>query len=174
MSRKPRTDKLAAMPLSKLKWVKAVDLFANDYNPNKVFRPELALLKTSILEDGWTQPIVIRPSGQIIDGFHRWTLASTDEDVAALTDGLVPVVVVEQQSEGKLMASTVRHNRARGQHAILKMADIVRKCVEDGMTPEEVCEHMGMEMEEFERLHDFKSSPDKSGKDSFGRGWVPL
>src|SRR5258708_4407167 len=81
---------IISQPIGHVHWVKRSLLRANDYNPNHVAPPELALLKVSIMEDGWTQPIVIRKDYEIVDGFHRWTV-SGDPEVSALTDGMVPV-----------------------------------------------------------------------------------
>lgn len=160
-------------PISAVVWRKPSELHANDYNPNKVFKTELALLKTSIMADGWTQPIVVKPDGEIVDGFHRWTLGSTDKDVQRISGGLVPTVTVQSTDLLHLKMSTVRHNRARGQHGILKMGNIVRALQQGGMNDEEICEGMGMEQEEVDRLADMTGSPDSAGKDSFGKGWIP-
>lgn len=159
-----------------MQWLDPKLLRANDYNPNRVFPLERKLLKTSILEDGWTQPIVARRVGdvfEVIDGFHRWSLASTDPEVAAMTDGLVPVVVLEPRDAVAQMMSTVRHNRARGQHGVLKMGEIVRAAQVAGLSEDAICDGFGMEVEEIDRLADIRESPQHAGKDSFGRGWVP-
>lgn len=162
-------------PVSRVEWVDPSTLHANDYNPNKVFPVEMELLKLSILEDGWTQPIVARPDGEIVDGFHRWTLGSTDDEVRALTGGLVPVVrVAPEKSRADQMMATIRHNRARGKHHVLKMADIVRELVdEQGLSFEEVGRRLGMEHEEVDRLYDRSGMGERGGAADFGRGWVP-
>lgn len=160
-------------PLNEVKWVDPRTLRSNTYNPNRVFTPEMELLKISIMEDGWTQPIVIRPDGEIVDGFHRWTLGSNDPQIMEASDGLVPVVVLEDADKAHQMMSTVRHNRARGNHGVLKMADIVTGLRELGVSDEDIQRRLGMEFEEVERLGDHRSSPELSGMDSFGRGWVP-
>ena len=161
------------MPLARVEWVDPTTLHSNHYNPNKVFPPELELLKVSILADGWTQPIVALPGGEIIDGFHRWTLGSRDAEVRSLTGGLVPVVRVQPKDAAHQMGSTVRHNRARGQHAILKMGQIVRDMREAGRSDAEICRELGMEQEEVDRLSDIRPTHTIAGKDSFGKGWVP-
>ncbi len=160
-------------PLMFVEWADPATLRANDYNPNRVFTPEMELLKLSILEDGWTQPVVAHHDGTIVDGFHRWTLASTDPDIIAISGGLVPVVRLAPKSVGDAKASTVRHNRARGQHGILAMGEIVRSMRDQGMTDEEICLKLGMEDEELERLADERATPDRLGKESYGKGWVP-
>lgn len=164
-------------PIAHVTWVDPKKLRGNAYNPNRVFPTELELLKQSIIEDGWTQPIVVRPPDadgfyEIVDGFHRSSVSMLT-DIAALTGGLVPIVVLAETELVKQMMSTVRHNRARGQHGILKMAEIVRTAQEDGLTEEEICTGFGMEPEEIDRLADMRPSPEHAGKDSFGRGWVP-
>ena len=151
----------------------AQELKANAYNPNRVAPPELDLLRLSITEDGWTQPIVVLPDMTIIDGFHRWTV-SADPGIRAMTGGLVPVVVLNADPVHRMM-STVRHNRARGTHAVLRMAEIVRGMVEAGLPAPEICTRLGMEDEELERLLDRSGMTVRgtAGANGFGRAWVP-
>jgi ParB-like chromosome segregation protein Spo0J len=164
------TDK---QPVSHVQWVARGKLKANSYNPNKVAPPELDLLRLSIQEDGWTQPIVVLPDHTIIDGFHRWTV-SADPAVRAMTGGLVPVVTVDADPVHRMM-STVRHNRARGTHAVLRMAEIVRGMAESGLSADEICTRLGMEDEELERLLDRSGMTVRgtAGVNGFGRAWVP-
>lgn len=172
---KTKTKGATAHPIANVRWVDPDTLHANDYNPNHVFGPELKLLKLSILEDGWTQPVVIREGGQIVDGFHRWTLARTDAAVRKASGGKVPVVVLPARSEADLVASTVRHNRARGQHGVLKMGDIVRSLRDEhGQSDADIKRKLGMDREELTRLADQRGAPELMGKDSFGKGWVPV
>lgn len=159
-------------PLSKIEWVKRDQLRANDYNPNYVMPPEKQLLKISILEDGWTQPIVAREDGEIVDGFHRWML-SEDEEIAALTDGLVPVVRINPPEDQQMMA-TIRHNRARGSHIVLRMADIVSRLIDDQkLSKEEVASRLMMEEEEVDRLYTRGVMIDRGSKEEFNNGWIP-
>ena len=139
------------MPLERLQWRKRDELTPNNYNPNSVAPPELELLKTSILEDGWTQPIVINPDNTIVDGFHRWTVSGHDE-IRQLTDGHVPVVVLQPKDAEHQQMSTIRHNRARGRHGVLEMGKIVRDLLDSGKTIKEVMERLSMEREEVTRL----------------------
>lgn len=140
-------------PIDAVRWVPVECLQANDYNPNRVASPELKLLELSLLEDGWTQPIVCYNTGQhleIVDGFHRWTVASRNRKVRK--DGnLVPVVVIEK-AEAERMASTVRHNRARGRHLIAPMVEIVQRMQAAGLEKEAVGKALGMSDEELHRL----------------------
>jgi ParB-like chromosome segregation protein Spo0J len=164
------TDK---QPVSNVHWVTRGKLKSNAWNPNRVAPPELDLLKLSILEDGWTQPIVALPDMTIIDGFHRWTV-SADQAVRAMTGGLVPVVTVDADPVHRMM-STIRHNRARGTHAVLRMTEIVRSMVEAGLSAGEICTRLGMEDEELERLLDRSGMTVRgtAGVNGFGRAWVP-
>jgi len=163
-------------PLERLQWLDPQELEANDYNPNNVFPAERALLRESLLADGWTQPIVARRVGErleIVDGFHRWTLSRQFADVLDLGRGKVPVVILDETSEPDARASTVRHNRARGQHAILRMSEIVRSMRSAGESVETIMRKLGMEREEVDRLMEARPAPEVAGKDSFGKGWVP-
>ena len=161
-------------PVSGVEWVDPATLRANAYNPNKVFSPEMRLLKLSLLEDGWTMPVVAGEDDEIIDGFHRWTLASTDEEVRALTGGLVPVVrLPHAEDPAKQRLATVRHNRARGQHHVLKMADIVNDLTEAGYEDAEVGRRLGMDSEEVARLKARGNVVGRHGNESFNAGWTP-
>lgn len=160
-------------PIDAVEWIDPAALHANDYNPNRVFGPEMKLLRQSILDCGWTQPIVARRDGEIIDGFHRWTLATGDADIRAMTGGLCPVVFVEDLSREQQMIATVRHNRARGQHGVLRMAEIVRSLADSGMGEAMIAGALQMEDEEVTRLIDARESPQQAGKDHFGKGWAP-
>jgi len=170
--RQPGID-LAKQPIASVQWVEPKTLRANHYNPNRVFRPEMRLLKLSIIAHGWTQPIVARGDGEIIDGFHRYMLASTDEDIRALTGGLCPVVYLDGITAEEQMIATIRHNRARGQHGVLRMGEIVRSLLVSGMDGAMVGSLLQMEDEEVERLADITPSPQQAGQDHFGKGWKP-
>tara|TARA_R110002110_G_scaffold339171_1_gene549582 strand:+ start:1354 stop:1878 length:525 start_codon:yes stop_codon:yes gene_type:complete len=162
-------------PLGHIKWVDPDTLFANDYNPNHVFGPELELLRTSLLENGWTQPVVAQESGEIVDGFHRTTLAQRDKSVRALGGGKVPVVYVAGQTDrAEQMMATIRHNRARGKHSVILMGNIARSLVDDhGYDVEDLMHGLGMEREEVLRLLEVGEMPDVQGREVFGKAWVP-
>lgn len=165
-------------PLSKVEWVSRDSIEPNDYNPNKQPPPEHRLLKVSILEDGWTQPIVVFDDGEggkpvIVDGEHRWRV-SADAEIKKLTGGMVPVVRILGTREHRMM-STIRHNRARGEHHVLPMAEIVRTLLENGITSEDVQLLLQMEDEEVERLAERAGMPTivTRTNENFGKGWVP-
>lgn len=158
--------------MTTVRWIPREDLRANDYNPNHVAPPELALLKVSLLEDGWTQPIVARPDGEIVDGFHRWTLAA-DPDVGAMTDGLVPVVFLPADLDpAQQRMATIRHNRARGQHGIVRMADIITALELMGVEPGDLARRLGMDPEEVRRLSDHGDMLARHGDGDFSKGWT--
>lgn len=144
------SEKLFA-PLSSLQWVERDLLKPNDYNPNKVSKENLKLLTQSIMTNGWTLPIVVRPDFTIIDGFHRWTVAG-EEPLNSLLKNKVPVVVVTHDDESEDIYGTVTHNRARGTHLLEPMKNIVKKLLEQGKTVEEIGKQLGMKPEEIFRL----------------------
>lgn len=160
-------------PLSRVEWVDPQELRANNYNPNHVAPPEMRLLKLSIMENGWTQPIVAHPDGEIIDGFHRWTLASKDKDVRALTGGLAPVVRIHDAGADMSRLATIRHNRARGNHYVVRMSEIVHDLVDLGMTDDEIQVRLGMDKEEVKRLIQRGNSLERNAGTEFNKGWVP-
>lgn len=141
-------------PLSSLQWVERERLHANDYNPNKVSEDNLQLLVQSILTNGWTLPIVVRPDYTIIDGFHRWTVSGREPLLSKL-GGRVPVVIVAHDDESEDMYGTITHNRARGTHLLEPMKAIVKKLLDDGKTVKEIGKQLGMRPEEVFRLSDF-------------------
>ena len=141
-------------PLSTLRWVDRDKLRANDYNPNKVSEDNLQLLIQSILTNGWTLPIVVRPDYTIIDGFHRWTVAGREPLLSKLC-GKVPVVIVNHESEADDIYGTITHNRARGTHLLEPMKAIVKRLIDEGKTVPEISKQLGMKPEEIFRLSDF-------------------
>lgn len=147
-------DKKLSSPLSTLQWVDRDRVKPNDYNPNKVSKQNLELLKQSILTNGWTLPIVVRPDFTIIDGFHRWTVAG-EEPLKSMLEGKVPVVIVEHKDKAGNIYGTVTHNRARGTHLLEPMKAIVKELMGEGKSVEEIGKQLGMRPEEIFRLSDF-------------------
>ena len=141
-------------PLSTLQWVDRDRLRPNDYNPNKVSKENLKLLTQSILTNGWTLPIVVRPDYTIIDGFHRWTVAG-EEPLRSMLGGKVPVVVVDHPDHAEDIYGTVTHNRARGTHLLEPMKAIVKELIGEGKSVQEIGRQLGMKPEEVYRLSDF-------------------
>lgn len=167
--------KIEDMPISRVQWIDVEQLQANDYNPNVVFSKEMELLKFSLLRSGWIQPILVTQNNVIIDGFHRATLAKADKKVHELTNGKVPVVVMNL-SEPERMLLTIRINRAKGSHIAVKMSDIIHKLVNEyGMPIKDICSGIGATKDEVELLlldNVFKKhNVDKDSK--YSKAWVP-
>lgn len=142
-------------PLKSLEWVDREKLHANDYNPNKVSEENLNLLIQSILTNGWTLPIVVRPDYTIIDGFHRWTVSGR-EPLFSKLGGKVPVVIVDHgDNRDEDIYGTITHNRARGTHLLEPMKAIVKELLDAGKTVPEISKQLGMKPEEIFRLSGF-------------------
>ncbi len=143
-------------PVYGVKAVPIEQLRANAYNPNAVAPPEMKLLYRSIKEDGYTMPIVTyyladEDAYEIVDGFHRYTIMLKHADIRERENGMLPVVVIDKPVSER-MASTIRHNRARGSHSIELMTGIVADLVESGMGDAWIMKHIGMDADELLRL----------------------
>lgn len=148
MSFKSPVYNVLRVPVEKVK--------ANDYNPNSVAPPEMALLEKSIWEDGYTQPVVTVYDAEndiyvVVDGFHRYMTLKTSQRIYDREEGHLPIVVLDKHISDR-MASTIRHNRARGTHNIELMSTIVSELVEMGKGDRWICEHIGMSADELLRL----------------------
>lgn len=148
MNYKSPVYNVIAVPLEKIR--------ANSYNPNAVAPPEMKLLETSIWEDGYTMPVVAyyiqsEDMYEIVDGYHRYTTLRNSTRIREREGGMLPVVVIEKD-ESNRMASTIRHNRARGSHSIELMSNIVAELVESGMSDAWILKHIGMDKDELLRL----------------------
>lgn len=129
---------------------------ANDYNPNAVAPPEMELLETSVWEDGYTQPVVVvfddaTSQYVVVDGFHRYLTLKNSKRINEREKGMLPVVVLNKSMSDR-MASTIRHNRARGSHNIELMSTIVSELVEMGKGDRWICQHIGMSLDELLRM----------------------
>lgn len=147
---------LQAQPVDRVRWVDVDKVQANDYNPNSVATIEMKLLATSITHDGYTQPVVTiydqkKDKYVIIDGFHRYLTCKTHDEIRKRNNGKLPIVVLDKDINDR-MASTVRHNRARGKHSISGMSNIVFEMLDNGWQDHDICEELGMEAEELLRL----------------------
>lgn len=144
-------------PVDFVRWVKNPLVHANDYNPNSVAPPEMALLHRSIQADGYTQPIVsmsVDSYYEVIDGFHRHRVGKECEDIQSRVHGYLPLVEIRasQQDKNDRMAATIRHNRARGEHRVESMADIVVELKRRFWSDEKIAKELGMEPDEVLRL----------------------
>ena len=141
-------------PISNVRIVDRNILKPNDYNPNVVNERNLELLVQSILANGWTMPIVVRPDYTIIDGFHRW-MVSGREPLLSKLGGKVPIVIVKHKDEAGNIYGTITHNRARGTHLLGPMKNIIARLLKQGKTIKEISKQLGMSYEEVFRLSDF-------------------
>lgn len=159
-----------AVPLEKIR--------ANAYNPNAVAPPEMRLLERSIREDGYTMPIVCYHLSdedvyEIVDGFHRYRVMMTCADIREREGGKMPVVVIDKDLSNR-MASTIRHNRARGTHDIDLMVRIVGELVESGMGDEWICKNIGMDADELLRLKQISGIAALFKDREFSQAWEPV
>jgi quercetin dioxygenase-like cupin family protein len=162
-------------PVYNVKGVPIDKVKANDYNPNSVAPPEMELLKTSIQEDGYTQPVVTVYDNEndeyiVIDGFHRFLTLKNNEDIRERENGLLPVVVLNKGMHDR-MASTIRHNRARGSHNIDLMSSIVTELVEMGKSDRWICKHIGMSPDELLRMKQITGVAALFKDKDFSKSW---
>lgn len=156
-----------AVPIEKIQ--------ANAYNPNHVAKPEMDLLYKSILEDGYTMPIVCYylkdvDKYEIVDGFHRYTTMLNHKDICDRENGCLPVVVIDKDLSNR-MASTIRHNRARGTHSIELMTNIVADLVDSGMSDQWIMKNIGMDADELLRLKQISGLASLFKDKDFSKGW---
>lgn len=145
-----------SQPIDLVRWVSIDKVKPNDYNPNSVAGTEMRLLYVSIKHDGYTQPIVTvfdaeNDSFCIVDGFHRYFVMKNNQDIYDMNHGLLPIVVINSHINDR-MASTVRHNRARGKHSVTGMSSMVFSMLENGWIDSQICNELGMEAEELLKL----------------------
>jgi ParB-like chromosome segregation protein Spo0J len=148
---------------------------ANAYNPNSVASPEMKLLYESILNDGYTMPIVCYylpevDKYEIVDGFHRYTIIKKHKDIFDREEGRLPVVVIDKDITNR-MASTIRHNRARGSHSVDLMSNIVAELLEMGKSDKWIAKHLGMDADELLRLKQITGLASLFKDKEFSKSW---
>lgn len=162
-------------PIDRIEWVEATSLHANDYNPNVVVTPELKLLEFSLLTNGWIQPVLVDPEGNIIDGFHRWCLSRDSEACIERWGGKVPAAVIDC-TRAEAMMLTIRINRAKGSHVAVRMSKVVRELIDvHGINPDEIAQGIGATRAEVDLLYQedvFKVKDIKNAK--YSNAWVPV
>lgn len=166
MSRSPVYG-VIAVPIEKIR--------ANSWNPNSVAPPEMKLLEISILEDGYTMPIVCyylpdEDVYEIVDGYHRYTTMLQNDEIRRRENGCLPVAVIEKDLSNR-MASTIRHNRARGSHSIELMSNIVAELTGAGMSDPWILRHIGMDKDELLRLKQITGLADLFKDTDFSEAW---
>lgn len=163
-------------PVDFVKWVKAETVIANDYNPNKVAPPEMELLEVSIMNDGYTQPVVTFPHDgkiEVVDGFHRTRVSKESKIVRQRVMGYTPTVIIrkEQSDKNDRIASTIRHNRARGKHQVDAMSEIVIELKNRNWKNERIARELGMDEDEILRLCQITGLQDIFKDDDFSKSW---
>lgn len=164
-------------PVDCVMWVKNENVVANDYNPNKVAPPEMQLLEVSIDNDGYTQPIVTFPVDkkcEVIDGFHRSRVGKESEVIKERVQGYLPIVAIrdEQTDKKDRIASTIRHNRARGKHQVDAMSEIVLELKNRNWTNVRIAKELGMDEDEILRLCQISGLTDMFSDEDFSRSWI--
>ncbi|RJO64994.1 MAG: hypothetical protein C4540_02435 [Candidatus Omnitrophota bacterium] len=163
-------------PIDCVIWVPCDTVLANDYNPNKVAPPEMRLLETSILEDGYTQPIVTWVDDgkrEVIDGFHRNRVGQECKTIRERIRGYLPVTTVNENrhDRGDRIASTIRHNRARGKHQISAMSDIVVELARRNWSDAKIGRELGMDPDEVLRLKQITGLAEMFANEDFSEAW---
>lgn len=166
-------------PVDFVRWVKNDNVVANDYNPNKVAPPEMELLEVSIMNDGYTQPIVTwqnedKKKIEVIDGFHRNRVGKESKIVQKRIQGYLPIVNIRKEQSGKndRIASTIRHNRARGKHQVDAMSEIVIELKNRNWTNKRISKQLGMDEEEVLRLCQVSGLEHLFSDKDFSQSWV--
>lgn len=164
-------------PVYNIKRVPVEKIQANAYNPNSVAPPEMKLLYQSIKEDGYTMPIVCyyleeEDKYEIVDGFHRYSIMLKHKDIYEREEGCLPISVIDKPIESR-MASTIRHNRARGSHSIELMTNIVAELVESGMSDTWIAKNLGMDFDEILRLKQISGLASLFADKEFSNSWTP-
>lgn len=165
-----------AEPVDCVQWVPSGEVVSNDYNPNSVAPPEMQLLELSIKEDGYTQPIVTWKRGdtyEVVDGFHRNRVGKESKDVSKRLKGYLPAVVIngDRTELTDRMASTIRHNRARGKHNVDSMSDIVVELKKRNRSDEWIAKHLGMDPDEVLRLCQISGLTEMFSNNEFSKAW---
>jgi len=166
----------AAEPVDCVIWLSSENVVANDYNPNSVAPPEMKLLEVSIMEDGYTQPIVGMNNGdktETIDGFHRGRIGKESAAVRTRTQGYLPVALINAEREDKSdrIASTIRHNRARGKHKVEAMSDIVVELKRRNWSDDRIGRELGMDKDEILRLCQITGLAELFADQGFSKSW---
>jgi len=170
---------LRSHPVDLVLWVPAEQVEANDYNPNVTARPEMQLLEHSIQSDGYTQPVVTWQDAdrrETVDGFHRGEVGRKSEAVRSRTLGYLPVTTVsaDRADRGDRMASTIRHNRARGRHVVSGMSAIVQELSRRNWSDERIRKELGMDGDEVLRLKQITGLAELFSEREFSQAWEPL
>ena len=157
-------------------WVKNELVEANDYNPNVVAPPEMKLLEHSISQDGYTQPIVGFQENEhyeVVDGFHRNRIGKESKEVSERIKGYLPITIVnsDRLDRGDRIASTIRHNRARGKHLVGEMSNIIQELARRNWSDKKIAKELGMEPDEVLRLKQITGLAEMFADEEFSEAW---
>lgn len=171
-----RISPFSVEPVDCVQWVKEELVIANDYNPNSVAPPEMELLHTSIQEDGYTQPIVVYQHDgiyEVVDGFHRNRVGKEYADIKERIHGYLPVTIINDERHDKAdrIASTIRHNRARGKHKVEAMSDIVIELKRRNWSDKKIGKELGMDADEVLRLTQITGLAEMFSNKEFSEAW---
>ena len=163
-------------PVDFVQWVHSERIVANDYNPNSVAPPEMELLRVSISHDGYTQPIVAFPEEDgftVVDGFHRHRVGRECAEIRERIAGYLPIVAIRttQGERPDRIASTIRHNRARGKHQVQAMADIVVELKRRNWSDDKIGRELGMDADEVLRLTQITGLAELFADADFSLAW---
>ena len=163
-------------PVDCVQWIKNEEIYANDYNPNNVAPPEMELLRLSIENDGFTQPIVSMENNgtiEVIDGFHRNRVGRENEEIKEKIYGYLPIVKIRKSQEGinDRVASTIRHNRARGKHQVEAMSDIIVDLKKRNWSNKKISKELGMDADEVLRLSQISGLTELFSNKEFSTAW---
>lgn len=163
-------------PVDCVLWVKSEAVIANNYNPNSVAPPEMELLEHSINQDGYTQPIVSWDNNgafEVVDGFHRNRVGKECDSVKNRIHGYLPVTIInpEREKRGDRIASTIRHNRARGKHKVDSMSEIVIELKRRNWTNKRISKELGMDEDEILRLCQITGLSELFSDEDFSMAW---
>lgn len=169
---------LAHHPVDLVIWEHGERVLGNDYNPNVVAPPEMRLLAHSIKTSGYTMPIVTHTEEHcrvVVDGFHRNRVGKEDPSVLASTIGYLPVtsIRIEKSDEASRVAATIAHNRARGEHRVNDMSEVVRMLYSAGWRDKKIEQELGMDSDEVRRLKQITGLAELFSERDFSEAWVP-
>jgi ParB-like chromosome segregation protein Spo0J len=170
---------LRAEPVDLVLWVRAEQVRGNDYNPNSVAPPEMRLLQHSVLANGFTMPIVTHEIDdgvtEVVDGFHRHRIGKDTPEIRTRCHARLPVTRIraDRADTGARIAATIEHNRARGEHQVGRMSEIVRMLYQQGWSETRIMKELGMEADEVLRLKQMTGLADLFAGREFSEAWEP-
>jgi len=164
-------------PVYNIKKISIDKIKANDYNPNRIASPEFKLLELSILEDGFTMPIVCYHNKkddmyEIVDGLHRFLIAKNNKTINQREKNSIPVSIIEKPLKNRF-ASSIRHNRARGENLLELMQNFIYKSIENNKIDDNwMMKNYGLDKDELLRLKQLTGIKELFKDKDFSKTWV--